>query len=185
MLYHDVAYRRPCSIRCLSVSRPNTMSDTPSTMLVESAIASSILTLQNGTHCSGNNLFEITLVNCNVPIVTANPSSCMSSLLPTPDSEVQFDVVFRRQRTRTSGEPKFKVVPSRFLNLSDDFEFAGWGSIFKIALSQDDLSHGHHALCNMRNQRVLGQFGASALAANDILGGVFYTIPSVFAISGV
>lgn len=125
------------------------------------------------------------LVNYSVPKGTVNPSSCTGSLPHTPDSEVKFDVVFRRQRTRTSGEPKFKVVPSRFLNLSDDFEFAGWGSIFKIALSRDDLSHGDHALHDLWNQRVLGQFAASALAANDILGGVFYTLPSVFAISGV
>ena len=99
--------------------------------------------------------------------------------------QAQFDIVLRRQRTRTSGEPKFKAAPSRFLNLTDDFEFAGWGSIFRITLSQDDLSHGHNAFLALPNQRMLGQFTASALAANDVLGGVFYTIPNVFAISGV
>ncbi|KAH0831219.1 amino acid permease-domain-containing protein [Lanmaoa asiatica] len=109
----------------------------------------------------------------------------VQSVIVNTSDEVQFDIVLRRQRTRTSGKPKFKAVPSRFLNLSDDFEFAGWGSIFRIALSRDDLSHGHNALLELRNQRVLGQFAASALAANDILGGVFYTIPSVFAIAGV
>lgn len=103
---------------------------------------------------------------------------------PTSD-QAQFDIVLRRQRTRTSGKPKLRAVPSRFLNLSDDFEFAGWGSIFKIALSWDDLLHGRNALLELQNQRVLGQFAASALAANDVLGGVFYTIPSIFAISGV
>lgn len=54
---------------------------------------------------------------------------------------MQFSIILRRQRTRTLGKPKFKAVPSRFLNLSDDFEFAGWGSIFRIALSREDLSH--------------------------------------------
>ena len=125
-----------------------------------------------------------TLIDCSVPKATVNPSSCASALSSVSDQE-QFDIVLRRQRTRTSGKPKFKAVPSRFLNLTDDFEFAGWGSIFKITLSQDDLSHGHNALLALQNQRVLGQFTASALAANDILGGVFYTIPNVFAISGV
>ena len=118
-----------------------------------------------------------TLVNYSVSKVIVDPGAL-------PD-EVQFNIVLRRQRTRTSGKPKFKAVPSRFLNLSDDFEFAGWGSIFRIALSRDDLSHGRDALLELRNQRVLGQFAASALAANDILGGVFYTIPNVFALSGV
>lgn len=31
----------------------------------------------------------------------------------------------------------------------------------------------------------LGQFTASALAGNDILGGVFYTLPAIVAASGV
>ena len=120
---------------------------------------------------------KTTLVNYSVSKVIVDPGAL-------PD-KVQFNIVLRRQRTRTSGKPKFKAVPSRFLNLSDDFEFAGWGSIFRIALSRDDLSHGRNALLELRNQRVLGQFAASALAANDILGGVFYTIPNVFALSGV
>ncbi|KAF8558693.1 hypothetical protein OG21DRAFT_1481374 [Imleria badia] len=106
-------------------------------------------------------------------------------LLSTSDDKVQFNIVLRRQRTRTLGELKAKSVPSRFLNLSDDFEFAGWGSNFRIALSREDLSHGHNALLELKNQRILGQFAASALSANDILGGVFYTIPTVFAMSGV
>lgn len=117
--------------------------------------------------------------------VIASPRSRTGAPSSTSDDNLQFNVVLRRQRTRTSGEPKFKAVPSRFLNLSDDFEFAGWGSIFRIALSREDLTCGHDALLELRNQRVLGQFAASALAANDILGGVFYTIPNVFAISGV
>lgn len=120
---------------------------------------------------------ESTLVDYSVFQATGSPS--------TSDDNLQFNIVLRRQRMRTSGAPKFKAAPSRFLNLSDDFEFAGWGSIFRIALSRDDLSHGHDALVELRSQRVLGQFAGSALAANDILGGVFYTVPTVFAVSGV
>ena len=113
-----------------------------------------------------------------------NWNSFTSTAQLTSD-QVQFDIILRRQRTRTSGKHTLKAVPSRFLNLTNDFEFAGWGSIFRIALSRDDLLHGHNEFLKLQNQRVLGQFAASALAANDILGGVFYTIPSVFAISGV
>ncbi|KAI6126789.1 amino acid permease-domain-containing protein [Pisolithus sp. B1] len=71
------------------------------------------------------------------------------------------------------------AVPSQFLNLTNDFEFAGWGTISKVILTPDDLSHGKDTWCNYHSQQVLGRFEASALAANDILGGV------VFAISGV
>ncbi|KAI6015111.1 amino acid permease-domain-containing protein [Pisolithus orientalis] len=104
--------------------------------------------------------------------------------LPASD-EPQFAIVFRRQRVRSGGEPKFTAVPSRFSNLTNDFEFAGWGTISQVNLTPDDLSHGKDTWHNFHNQQVLGLFEASALAANDILGGVFYTLPSVFAISGV
>ncbi|KIJ64677.1 hypothetical protein HYDPIDRAFT_111242 [Hydnomerulius pinastri MD-312] len=117
--------------------------------------------------------------------VVDNGMSTALSTLPPSFDESQFDIVLRRQRIRSKGKPKFTAVPSRFLNLTNDFEFAGWGSIFQITLSQDDLSHGDKALSHFRSQQVLGQFEASALAANDILGGVFYTLPSVFAISSV
>lgn len=117
-------------------------------------------------------------VDDNISKATTNMDECTNA-------EPSFDVILRRQLARTSGKPKFKAVPSRFLNLSDDFEFAGWGSMYRIGLSPDDLSHGRSALLQLQNQRVLGQFAGSALAANDILGGVFYTLPAVFAISGV
>ncbi|KAG6337018.1 hypothetical protein ID866_2078 [Astraeus odoratus] len=104
--------------------------------------------------------------------------------LPTFD-ESQFDIILRRQRVRSRGGLKFTNVPSRFLNLSNDFEFAGWGTASKIALTADEVSHGNDALKLYHSQQVLGQVAASALAANDILGGMFYTLPSVFAVAGV
>ncbi|KAG2134799.1 amino acid permease-domain-containing protein [Suillus clintonianus] len=77
------------------------------------------------------------------------------------------------------------AVPSRFLNLTNDFEFAGWGSIFHLTLAPEDICQGEVERKFFREQQVLGQFTASALAANDILGGVFYTLPSVVAVAGV
>ncbi|KAI6162412.1 hypothetical protein EDD17DRAFT_1478680, partial [Pisolithus thermaeus] len=59
------------------------------------------------------------------------------------------------------------------------------GTISKVILTPDGLSHGKGTCCNYHSWQVLGRFEASALAANDILGGRFYTLPSVFAISGV
>ncbi|KAG1819188.1 amino acid permease-domain-containing protein [Suillus subaureus] len=72
-----------------------------------------------------------------------------------------------------------------FLNLTNDFEFAGWGSISHLTLTPEDIDQGEVELNFFREQQVLGQFTASALAANDILGGVFYTLPSVVAVGGV
>lgn len=96
-----------------------------------------------------------------------------------------FDIVLRRQHSRKEGKPKFTAVPSRFLNLTNDFEFAGWGSISHLTLTHQDICHGEAELNVFREEQVLGQFTASALAANDILGGVFYTLPSVVAVAGV
>lgn len=123
------------------------------------------------------------LPHLNHAPLTANAGTTSTSLSASDES--QFAIVLRRQRVRSGGEPKFTAVPSQFLNLTNDFEFAGWGTISKVILTPDDLSHGKDTWCNYHSQQVLGRFEASALAANDILGGVFYTLPSVFAISGV
>jgi hypothetical protein len=97
----------------------------------------------------------------------------------------QYDVVLRRQRAHQEGKPKFTAVPSRFLNLTNDFEFAGWGSISRLKLTPEDICQGALEQTSFRDQQVLGQFTASALAANDILGGIFYTLPSVVVVAGV
>lgn len=110
-----------------------------------------------------------------------NDASNLSSAFDRSD----FAIILRRQRVRSGGELKFTAFPSRFLNLTNDFEFAGWGTISKIKLSPEELSYGRDALTSYHSQQVLGLFEASALAANDILGGVFYTLPSVFAVAGV
>ncbi|KAH7915894.1 amino acid permease-domain-containing protein [Hygrophoropsis aurantiaca] len=109
-----------------------------------------------------------------------------STAPPPTFRESQFDVILRRQRMRPrEGGFKFTAVPSRFLNLTNDFEFAGWGSFFRVKLTSDDISVGSETLRTARNHAVLGQFTASALAGNDILGGVFYTLPAMFAVSSV
>ncbi|OJA13239.1 hypothetical protein AZE42_12534 [Rhizopogon vesiculosus] len=107
------------------------------------------------------------------------------SLYPPSFHQSQYDIVLRRQRAHQEGKPKFTGVPSRFLNLTNDFEFAGWGSISRLKLAPEDISQGELKHNSFREQQVLGQFTASALAANDILGGVFYTLPSVVAVAGV
>ncbi|TRM67071.1 amino acid permease-domain-containing protein [Schizophyllum amplum] len=76
------------------------------------------------------------------------------------------------------------TVPSRFLNLSDNFEFAGWGSFMTFKLSTDEHKAGDEQVQAIQQQKVLGQFTASALAGNAVLGSVFYAFPSVTAVAG-
>ncbi|EGO26780.1 hypothetical protein SERLADRAFT_447894 [Serpula lacrymans var. lacrymans S7.9] len=71
----------------------------------------------------------------------------------------------------------------QFLNLSNQFLFSGWGSISHITLSTEDRAQGDETLQQFRRQAILGQFTASALAGNDILGGIFYTLPAIVTVS--
>lgn len=107
------------------------------------------------------------------------------SALPSFESS-QFDVVLRRQRQRPpqGGGVKLTAVPSRFLNLSRDWEFAGWGSISHVHLSAENIRAGEEVIRRKRDKQTLGHLLASSFPGNDILGGIFYTIPAVLAVSG-
>ncbi|KAJ7770096.1 hypothetical protein B0H16DRAFT_1673410 [Mycena metata] len=96
-------------------------------------------------------------------------------------------IILRRQTKRPQGGGGLKhaSVPSRFLNLSRDFEFAGWGLFSKMTLTSDDHVPGNETQGSPSHSRLLGQFTATALAGNNVLGGVFYTLPAVLAVSGV
>ena len=80
---------------------------------------------------------------------------------------------------------KCTAVPSRFLHLPNTFEFSGWGTISHIELTPSELSRGDDDIQRSRAQASLGQFTASALAGNAVLGSVFYSLPAVVLVSGV
>ncbi len=104
---------------------------------------------------------------------------------PPSFAQSQFDVILRRQvcRQTHSGALKLNAAPSRFLNLSNKFEFAGWGNVSYLELSPQDLQTGDNLICKERDGPVLGEWMASAVAANDVLGSVFYALPPLFAVS--
>ncbi|KAF7967053.1 hypothetical protein HWV62_35981 [Athelia sp. TMB] len=102
---------------------------------------------------------------------------------PPTFRESQFDIILRRQRPAPG--LKSTTIPSRFLNLSNEFEFAGWGTRTTLQLSPEDHENGQETLQNIASSKILGQIMGSGLAGNDILGGVFYTIPAVSAVAGV
>lgn len=106
---------------------------------------------------------------------------------PPSFRDSQFDIIFRRQRSRPQdgGGLKLTAIPSRFINLTNNFEFAGWGSFYNISLHKEDRDAGEKRLQDLRRERVLGQFTASALAGNAVLGSVFYALPAVVAVASV
>lgn len=55
----------------------------------------------------------------------------------------------------------------------------------RISLTEEDRNAGDNRLREIRRQHVLGQFTASALAGNAVLGSVFYALPAVVAVSSV
>ncbi|RDB17279.1 hypothetical protein Hypma_001728 [Hypsizygus marmoreus] len=115
------------------------------------------------------------------------PTATLPTSKPPSFAESQFDIVLRRQRLRPKegGGIKLTALPSRFLNLTNDFEFAGWGSFMNVTLSKDDHQVGEQRLQELRRQQILGQFTASALAGNAVLGSVFYALPAVVAVSSI
>ncbi|TFK19141.1 amino acid permease [Coprinopsis marcescibilis] len=117
----------------------------------------------------------------------ASASGAKNATAPPSFRDSQFDVILRRQRYRpsdNSGLKDYAVVPSRFINLSNSFEFAGWGSITRIRLSQKEYQAADETLRRRQRERVLGQFTASALAGNAVLGSVFYAFPAVVVVAG-
>ncbi|KAJ6496083.1 amino acid permease-domain-containing protein [Mycena sanguinolenta] len=77
------------------------------------------------------------------------------------------------------------ATASRFLNLSSNFEFAGWGTFSKLSLTGEDCTVGEEQIQCIRRAKLLGQFTGAALPGIAVLGGVFYTLPAVVAVSGV
>ncbi|KAJ7235606.1 amino acid permease-domain-containing protein [Mycena haematopus] len=114
-----------------------------------------------------------------VIILSADPPSFRQS---------QFDIIFRRQRMRPRDGGGLKdtlATASRFLNLSNGFEFAGWGTFSKLNLTGEDCTVGEERVQSIRRAKLLGQFTGAALPGIAVLGGVFYTLPAVVAVCGV
>ncbi|KAF9484090.1 hypothetical protein BDN70DRAFT_891267 [Pholiota conissans] len=115
----------------------------------------------------------------NTTTPDANPPSFHAS---------QFGIILRHQRLRpadNSGLKHASTFPSRFIHLSNAFEFAGWGSVTRLKLSTDDYAAGLVRIQEQRKEQVLGQFLASGLAGNAVLGSVFYALPAVVAVGGI
>ncbi|KAK0236350.1 AAAP amino acid permease [Armillaria nabsnona] len=111
----------------------------------------------------------------------------VDNMEPPSFHDSHFDVILRRQRNRPrdGGGLKSTTVPSRFLNLSGEFEFAGWGSFFQFTLDAKERDAGESCIRSARDAKVLGQFTASALAGNAVLGSVFYALPAVVTVSNI
>lgn len=97
----------------------------------------------------------------------------------------QYDIIYRRQRKPRPNALKSTYMPSRFIHLPNAFEFAGWGSMMRLSLTEEDAAVGDTEMESVKKGKVLGQWTASALAGNAVLGSVFYALPVVVVAGGV
>ncbi|KAF9453356.1 AAAP amino acid permease [Macrolepiota fuliginosa MF-IS2] len=122
---------------------------------------------------------------------TAHPASAsfnhfdQDNDAPPPFESIQYDIICRRQIKPKPNSLKSTFAPSRFIHLPDAFEFAGWGSLTRLSLTDDDSKAGGLTMSAMKKNKVLGQWTASALAGNAVLGSVFYALPAVVAVGGI
>ncbi|KAJ7165478.1 hypothetical protein C8R43DRAFT_211564 [Mycena crocata] len=122
------------------------------------------------------------------PVARSIDDAASASADPPSYRESQFDIILRRQRTRSRDGGGLKhtlATSSRFLNLSSDFEFAGWGSFVKLKLTSADHAIGDERLRRLRSAWLLGQFTGTALPGNAVLGSVFYSVPAIVAVCTV
>lgn len=97
------------------------------------------------------------------------------SAAPPSFAQSQLHTIIQRQvpRPKEGGGFKSSKDTSRFPNTPNSFEFAGWGSLEYIELTEDELRSSVDSLARS-DGRVLGQWKASGVAGNDVLGSVFY-----------
>ncbi|RHZ89733.1 hypothetical protein Glove_11g36 [Diversispora epigaea] len=76
---------------------------------------------------------------------------------------------------------KTTSTPSRTPNLSNAWEFAGWGSTYYIDLPTIEPSKDDHL---QTESRLLGQWRATSISGNDLTASVLYTIGLCIVVAG-
>ncbi|CAG8436588.1 9368_t:CDS:2 [Diversispora eburnea] len=74
---------------------------------------------------------------------------------------------------------KTTSTPSRTPNLSNSWEFAGWGATYYIDLPIIESEDGHP-----QTKSLLGQWRATSISGNDLVASVLYTIGLCIVVAG-
>lgn len=118
----------------------------------------------------------------NPPATSLTSKDAQGDDGPPSFESAQLDVIYRRVR-----KPRIKsdYMPSRFIHLPNAWEFSGWGELERLSFSEEEITTGDEEVKAIKSAKVLGQFTASALAGNAVLGSVFYALPQVVAVGGI
>ncbi|KAG2196742.1 hypothetical protein INT47_009633, partial [Mucor saturninus] len=103
--------------------------------------------------------------------------------LPPPSfAESEFHQIQKIQMKSKRGNLlKWSNVPSRYPNLSNAWEFAGWGSTYYVELENSDIDHYTEEL---KKKPLIGQWRATSIAGNDLIASVLYSIGPCVAQAG-
>ncbi|CAG8439050.1 15901_t:CDS:2 [Acaulospora colombiana] len=123
-------------------------------------------------------------------ISTQNSEAVMSFNDPPPsfaESQKQHrlyqDMQFRKGTKGTNNIDTLNVIlkttstPSRTPNLSNAWEFAGWGSTYYIELPTDKPPEN-------KDRTLLGQWRATSISGNDLVASVLYTVGICTVVAG-
>ncbi|KAI7908274.1 amino acid permease-domain-containing protein [Cokeromyces recurvatus] len=112
-------------------------------------------------------------VNNETVSIKENGKEKYSTLqLPPSFAESEFHQIQRNQNSR-GALLKWSNVPSRYPNLSNAWEFAGWGSTYYLEIDPSDIETSKKEL----TQKVtIGQWRATSIAGNDLIASVLYSI---------
>ncbi|GAA5814005.1 hypothetical protein MFLAVUS_007495 [Mucor flavus] len=101
---------------------------------------------------------------------------------PPSFAESEFQQIQRVQLTKSRRNLlKWSNVPSRYINLSNSWEFAGWGSTYYMELESSDIDQYAEEL---EKRSLIGKWRATSIAGNDLIASVLYSIGPCVVQSG-
>ncbi|KAF8586227.1 hypothetical protein K439DRAFT_1631841 [Ramaria rubella] len=118
-----------------------------------------------------------TIEECSPSVSKANttlPSSIVTS--------GGLEITTRRQRAKAL-HIKTGDIPSRHPNINDQWEFAGWGSLSYLELSNEELAQANRRISE--RPPTVGQLRGTSLPGNSMTSSVFYAFPAVVACSSI
>ncbi|QRV74785.1 amino acid permease [Ceratobasidium sp. AG-Ba] len=130
----------------------------------------------NAKHHSDRSVPHFKLEDTEAPKEPANQP-------PPSFAQSEFETIIRRQRINTPHGLKVVPAPSRFPHLDNDWEFSGWGNISYSEIANDELQRAERRLS--KSEDLMGQFRASSISGNGVVGSVFYAFPAVAAASSI
>ncbi|CAO3664430.1 unnamed protein product [Umbelopsis ramanniana] len=95
----------------------------------------------------------------------------VNEVVPPSFAESEFQTIQRRQVKRLgSNLLKWSETPSRYPTLSNEWEFAGWGSTYYMELEQSDIN------VQREEKKLIGQWRATSISGNDLIASVLYSL---------